>query len=163
MKNMLSVFAVERPGFNDWKFKEPKDMSFVKLYPDIVKEQEQAWESRGELVYVQIYGERSGPGMKNPPKTNTTDKHVSMEPTNKGVPKTLNRAPTKTSISDETREALLKALQKLFQTYKVCRYWLSSFNILIPAVNEDYGCYYLLQGDFHQYYVLFSAMTTYQT
>lgn len=122
MKSMLSVFAVERPGFRDWKFKEPKDMSFVKLYPDIVKEQEQAWESRGELIYTQIYGERGGPGKRNPPNTSTIDKQEAMETNNKGLPKTLNKPPTRTSLSDETREALLKVLPKLFQTYSVCRY-----------------------------------------
>lgn len=39
------MFAVERPSFNDWKFKEHMDAKFIKLYPEIVKKQEEAWES----------------------------------------------------------------------------------------------------------------------
>lgn len=122
MENVLRVFAVQRSALRDWKFKEPKDMSFVQLYPDIVKEQEQAWETRGEKLNAQIYGERSGHGLKNSPKTDRTGKLVSMENASRCFPKTLIKTPAKTTISDETHEALLKTLQKLFQSNKVCRY-----------------------------------------
>lgn len=122
MENVLRVFAVQRSALRDWKFKEPKDISFVQLYPDIVKEQEQAWETRGEKLYTQIYGERSGHGLKNPSKTDRTGRLVSMENASKGLPKTSTNTPAKTFISDETREALLKTLQKLFQSNKVCSF-----------------------------------------
>ncbi|WOH10320.1 hypothetical protein DCAR_0729787 [Daucus carota subsp. sativus] len=122
MENVLRVFAVQRSALRDWKFKEPKDMSFVQLHPDIVKEQEQAWEARGEKLNIQIYGERSGHGLKNSSKTGSTGRPVSIENATKGLPKTSIKAPPKTAISDETREALLKTLQKLFQSNKVCSF-----------------------------------------
>ncbi|KAL8095253.1 uncharacterized protein LOC141689910 isoform X1 [Apium graveolens] len=122
MEIVLRVFAVQRSALRDWKFKEPKDKSFVQLYPDIVKEQEQAWESRGEKLNTQIYGERSGHGLKNPSKTERTGRHVSIENASKGLPKTSTKTPAKTFISDETREALVKTLQKLFQSNKVCSF-----------------------------------------
>ncbi|KAK1366005.1 Transcription regulator [Heracleum sosnowskyi] len=122
MENVLRVFAVQRSALRDWKFKEPKDMSFVQLHPDIVMEQEQVWETRGEKLNTQIYGERSGHGLKNPSKTDRTGRLVSMENASKGLLKTSTKTPAKTFISDETREALLKTLQKLFQGNKVCSF-----------------------------------------
>ena len=39
MKEVLNVLAVETPSPGDWKLKEPRDVSFIKLHPDIVKKQ----------------------------------------------------------------------------------------------------------------------------
>ncbi|CAN8255628.1 unnamed protein product [Cochlearia groenlandica] len=50
MKTVLSVFAKERPLLYDWKFKDSTDVSFIKSYPMIVKQQNLSWEKvEGEL------------------------------------------------------------------------------------------------------------------
>ncbi|KAG7560086.1 DNA-directed RNA polymerase III subunit Rpc5 [Arabidopsis thaliana x Arabidopsis arenosa] len=52
-KTMLTVFAKERPLLCDWKFKEPTDVSFIKSYPEIAKEQASSFlESYGREAYV---------------------------------------------------------------------------------------------------------------
>ncbi|CAA6668688.1 unnamed protein product [Spirodela intermedia] len=43
MKPILSSLAFERSICNDWKFKEPTDLSFIKRFPDIVNIQESFW------------------------------------------------------------------------------------------------------------------------
>ncbi|KAJ0040902.1 hypothetical protein Pint_28249 [Pistacia integerrima] len=50
IKRVLNVFAVERPSFKDWKFKEHRDVSFIKEYPNIVKKQEQVWAAAEKQV-----------------------------------------------------------------------------------------------------------------
>ncbi|KAG7564883.1 DNA-directed RNA polymerase III subunit Rpc5 [Arabidopsis suecica] len=53
METMLTVFAKERPLLCDWKFKEPTDVSFIKSYPEIAKEQASSFlESYGREAYV---------------------------------------------------------------------------------------------------------------
>ncbi|WOH07367.1 hypothetical protein DCAR_0726797 [Daucus carota subsp. sativus] len=116
MEDVLKVFAIRRPDLKDWKFKEPQDVSFVRKHPDIVDEQDKAWEVRGEKLYIQIYG-------KDPPKMDMTAKVVPKLNANKKVaeasPQTL---PVKSVISDKAREVLLKAIEKLLHTHKVCNF-----------------------------------------
>eukprot|EP00258_Populus_trichocarpa_P045359 XP_024461378.1 DNA-directed RNA polymerase III subunit RPC5 isoform X2 [Populus trichocarpa] len=97
LKSFLNIFAVERPSFKDWKFKENVDTLFVELYPDIVRKQEQAWEVMGKNISAAF--DRAG----------------------KSVSKNVITKPKKT-MTDETREALRKALPKVLQTHKVCRF-----------------------------------------
>ncbi|KAJ6732946.1 DNA-DIRECTED RNA polymeraseS III 80 KDA POLYPEPTIDE RNA polymerase III SUBUNIT 5 [Salix koriyanagi] len=97
LKSFLNIFAVERPSFKDWKFKENMDTQFVELYPDIVRKQEQAWEVIGKNISVAF--DRAG----------------------KSVSKIVITKPKKT-MTDETREALRKALPKVLQTHKVCSF-----------------------------------------
>lgn len=53
METMLTVFAKERPLLCDWKFKERTDVSFIKSYPEIAKEQASSFlESYGREAYV---------------------------------------------------------------------------------------------------------------
>lgn len=104
LKSFLNIFAVERPSFKDWKFKELTDTSFIELYPDVVRKQEKAW----EVMEKNIYDGFSRAG--------------------KSGPKNLITRPKKT-ITDETRAALRKALPKFFQNHKVCRY---GFPLSIP-------------------------------
>ncbi|RZC62986.1 hypothetical protein C5167_024733 [Papaver somniferum] len=42
----MASIAVHRDKCRDWKFKVPKDMSFIKDHPEIVKEQEHLWQIR---------------------------------------------------------------------------------------------------------------------
>ncbi|XP_073266551.1 uncharacterized protein [Populus alba] len=93
LKSFLNIFAVERPSFKDWKFKENVDTLFVELYPDIVRKQEQAWEVMGKNISAAF--DRAG----------------------KSVSKNVITKPKKT-MTDETREALRKALPKVLQTHK---------------------------------------------
>uniref|UniRef100_A0A6N2LB53 DNA-directed RNA polymerase III subunit RPC5 n=1 Tax=Salix viminalis TaxID=40686 RepID=A0A6N2LB53_SALVM len=97
LKSFLNIFAVERPSFKDWKFKENMDTQFVELYSDIVRKQEQAWEVIGKNISVAF--DRAG----------------------KSVSKIVITKPKKT-MTDETREALRKALPKVLQTHKVCSF-----------------------------------------
>ncbi|XP_059623709.1 uncharacterized protein LOC132266739 [Cornus florida] len=122
-KSVLNVLAVERPSLNNWKFKEPQDMSFIKLYPDIVKEQEQVWE-RMEIPVNSKYleGGKSGPGMRNSSKPDMASRPPASKNPNVVAAKSSNGALSRTPMSVETREALPKALQKVFQTQKVCSF-----------------------------------------
>ncbi|KAK1390376.1 putative DNA-directed RNA polymerase [Heracleum sosnowskyi] len=117
MEDVLKVFAVRRPDLKDWKFKEPKDVSFVQKHLDIVNEQDQAWEVRGEKLYIQIYG-------KDPPKMDTnTTKIAPKANANRSVQEaSVQPMPAKTIISDKTREVLLKAIEKVLHTHKVCNF-----------------------------------------
>lgn len=117
MEDVLKVFAVRRPDLKDWKFKEPKDVSFVRKHPDIVNEQDQAWKTRGEKLYIQIYG-------KDPPKMDIkTTKIAPKANASKSVQEaSVQPMPAKTVISDKTREVLLKAIEKVLNTHKVCNF-----------------------------------------
>ncbi|CAK9152437.1 unnamed protein product [Ilex paraguariensis] len=137
MKGILNVLAVERPAFNDWKFKEPQDMSFIKLHSNIVKEQEQAWERLEKAITDHVFGGRSRPGMKNSLKPNSDDRPVTLKNSNKVASRKFNGTPSRMPMSDETREALPKALQKLLQTYKVCSFQQICQRLREMAVSES--------------------------
>lgn len=55
-KQILGQLAVQRPALNDWKFKEPTDLAFIKCYPNIVKEQEFSWSGRAEQLMASLCG-----------------------------------------------------------------------------------------------------------
>uniref|UniRef100_A0A5B7AY01 DNA-directed RNA polymerase III subunit RPC5 n=1 Tax=Davidia involucrata TaxID=16924 RepID=A0A5B7AY01_DAVIN len=123
MKDVLNVLAVERPSFKDWKFKETQDMSFIKRHPDIVKEQEQAWERVEKPIIDSIFGGgKNGPSLKNSSKPDMASRPGASKNSNKGAAKSSNGALSRMPMSHETREALPKALQKLFQSHKVCSF-----------------------------------------
>ncbi|KAL1191688.1 hypothetical protein V5N11_025841 [Cardamine amara subsp. amara] len=54
IETMLTVFAKERPLLCDWKFKEPTDVSFIKSYPEIAKEQAAFWKAMDEKLTSKI-------------------------------------------------------------------------------------------------------------
>ncbi|XP_010474001.1 PREDICTED: uncharacterized protein LOC104753445 [Camelina sativa] len=54
IKTMLTVFAKERPLLCDWKLKVPTDVSFIKSYPDIAKEQAALWKATDEKLTSKI-------------------------------------------------------------------------------------------------------------
>ncbi|KAA8531837.1 hypothetical protein F0562_006446 [Nyssa sinensis] len=138
MKGVLNVLAVERPSFKDWKFKENRDISFIKCHPDIVKEQEQAWERVEKPIIDNIFrGGKNGPSMKNPSKPDMASKPGASKNSNKGAAKSSNGAPSRMPMSHETREALPKALQKLFQSHKVCSFQQICQRLREMAVSES--------------------------
>ncbi|KDP42178.1 hypothetical protein JCGZ_02908 [Jatropha curcas] len=119
---MLNMLAVERPFFKDWKFKESPDVAFIKLYPEIVKQQEEVWERSEKKLTDNLshYQNRSKENTK-PTIAQNTAKDLDAYKT---APKSAsgNRVPTKKIVTAETREALLKVLPKVFQTHKVCSF-----------------------------------------
>lgn len=123
-KHFLNLFAVERPAFKDWKFREKTDRSFLNNYLDIVQKQEKIWRSVEEGITNSFRGSVKSGSHANaatgkPDIVPKTEKQVSFDKaTTKSSSAPLNR---KSTMSDETREALPKALQKLFQNHKVCR------------------------------------------
>lgn len=121
IKGFLNVFAVERPLIKDWKFKEQRDVSFIKDYPHIVQRQEQVCAAiEKHITDIINRAGKGGPGMKNAAiHSATANKPSNVTNSSKGASAwvTGNRA-----MSNENREALRKALQKFFQNHKVCRY-----------------------------------------
>ncbi|XP_055804364.1 uncharacterized protein LOC129873316 isoform X2 [Solanum dulcamara] len=111
---VLKSLAVERPDLNDWKLKELPDKKFENLYGDVVREQQAIWESMGKQINDILHGGRNRPTMKNPlnPKANIP----ALSSGDKSTPSTFLR----TSMSEEIREALSKALQNVFRIHKVC-------------------------------------------
>ncbi|XP_057984173.1 uncharacterized protein LOC131168607 isoform X2 [Malania oleifera] len=137
LKGILTTLAVERPSFKDWKFREPTDVSFIKLYPNVVNEQNQYWEALEKKVTVVIHGgERSGPGAKNKPGMPT--KPGTSTVSDKGAMRSGNETPSRrTAMSNETREALSRALKKLFQMYRVCSFQLICQGLRDLAVSQS--------------------------
>ncbi|CAH8279039.1 unnamed protein product [Arabidopsis lyrata] len=127
MKSMLTEFAKERPLLNDWKFKEPTDVSFIKSYPEIVKEQDILWTNRKKIIESilttrksradnrrNVVGKNSSVTVKPEVPTTLSDKGGSSRNT---IPRVVGQ-----KMPEELRWALPKALKKVFQTHKVCRY-----------------------------------------
>lgn len=123
MKDVLNILAIERPTFNDWKLKELPDLSFIKLNPSIVKKQEEEWECLEKKINGLLFGGRNGPGMKTSSKPSTTNNPRTSTDSNKIATRTPSGSTPRTGpgMSEEVREAIMKALQKLFKSIKVCR------------------------------------------
>ncbi|XP_031275282.1 DNA-directed RNA polymerase III subunit RPC5-like isoform X1 [Pistacia vera] len=118
IKRVLNVFAVERPSFKDWKFKEHRDASFIKEHPDIVKKQEQVWANVEKQINDVINRPRKvGPSKEVATrKSGMAGKPLKVINSDEGASAVLSGKP----MSNESREALPKALQKIFQMHKVC-------------------------------------------
>ncbi|TMW95592.1 hypothetical protein EJD97_008612 [Solanum chilense] len=112
----LKSLAVERPDLNDWKLKEHPDMKFENLYGDVVREQQATWECLGKQINDVLPGGRTRPTMKNPINRNAD---ITALPSGD---KPTSSSLLRTSMSEEIREALPKALQEVFRTYKVCSF-----------------------------------------
>ncbi|KAI3412356.1 uncharacterized protein J3R85_017485, partial [Psidium guajava] len=129
IKKFLIVFATERSSLGDWKFKQETDVSFMKQYPDIVSKQKQIWEGietemMKSLMKLQ-QGDRIGRGQDDPKNAQTkaamasrAEKPPSSDKTS--MKATSRVAPGRRTMSNETLEALPKALLKIFQSHKVC-------------------------------------------
>ncbi|XP_055821289.1 uncharacterized protein LOC129889849 [Solanum dulcamara] len=112
----LKSLAVERPDLNDWKLKEHPDKKFENLYGDVVREQHATWECLGKQINDVLPGGRSRPTMKNLLNPNADI------PAFPSGDKPTSSSLLRTSMSEEIREALPKALQEVFRTYKVCSF-----------------------------------------
>lgn len=113
MKGILDEFAARRDSCRDWKFKEHRDELFIKEYHYIVQEQQKIWDRVEPKIIDFLFPKSSkrSVGISPPKPDNVIDVANS----------TTNVRPSRTVVLDETQEALPKALQKLFHTYKVCR------------------------------------------
>ena len=117
-KTVLREIAVERTFCRDWKFRVSKDVTFIKLYPDVVEQQERLWQDRGKHMREKFPQLRAG--AKNSAKPEKTGKPGSSTMSNQDTNKATNGVRS-SRMSKETREALHKVLRKLFQNHKVCR------------------------------------------
>ncbi|KAJ1415291.1 DNA-directed RNA polymerase III subunit Rpc5 [Sesbania bispinosa] len=142
VKNFLRIFGLERQDLNKtisqpmampyWKFRELPDESFKKLYPNVVKKQEELF--RGLEQHVSVV--TSNAGKRKLSKSAVADHSVNSE-----LVKSANSDPRVASLggvppgrmtmSNETRHALPIALKKLFQTHKVC-----SFQMICQGLRE---------------------------
>lgn len=120
VNKFLNIFATERPSVKDWKFKEPTDQSFIKLYPDVVEKQEEVWAELERMVMKSFDDGKSVHGAKN---TSMTSRPGRPSNSDKGITKTVTVVPSGKTVPDDIREALsTKVLPKVIQDYKVCRY-----------------------------------------
>ncbi|KAH9663253.1 SIN-like family protein [Citrus sinensis] len=120
IKCFLNIFAVERPDFKDWKFRQQTDLSFIKEHPNIVIKQEQVWAAAEKQItdVINKLG-KSGSTLRNDAgKSAMVNKHLKAINSSNGPSGALTGNK---NLSNESREALPKALQKLFQIHKVCR------------------------------------------
>ncbi|CAA0817293.1 SIN-like family protein [Striga hermonthica] len=131
VKEILKSLAVEREDFfNDWKLKELPDLSFIKSYPSIVEKQEREWERLEEKLSRVLPDTKPAPTKK----LNTTNNPS----TSKSSGKVVSRAPKGgAAMPEEVRDAVTKALQKLFKTVKICSFQQISQLLRDMAVSES--------------------------
>ncbi|KAK8694706.1 hypothetical protein V6N13_072253 [Hibiscus sabdariffa] len=135
VKGILNILAVKRMAFKDWKLKWDADNKFKKEYPDIVKKQEQNWKTGEEYVLSLIRrGAKGGPSRTKPGPVIKPEKAANSD---KVARKVAPGAQAGRTMSDETREAVLKALKKVFQTYKVCSLQLIRKGLRDLALSES--------------------------
>lgn len=115
-KVVLRDIAVERPFCKDWKFKESTDVSFMKLYPDVVEKQMKLWQAH-EPQILDKFKRKPISSSKSSFKSGP-----SMRSDEGAVRATSVALSASTSMSKETREALPKELKKLFHSHKVCSF-----------------------------------------
>ncbi|XP_024932302.3 uncharacterized protein LOC107424857 isoform X2 [Ziziphus jujuba] len=122
VNKFLNIFATERPSVKDWKFKEPTDQSFIKLYPDVVEKQEEVWAELERMVMKNFDDGKSVHSAKNASMTSRPGRPSNSD---KGITKTVTVVPSGKTVPDDIREALsTKVLPKVIQDYKVCSFQL---------------------------------------
>ncbi|XP_057773124.1 uncharacterized protein LOC130992489 [Salvia miltiorrhiza] len=136
MKEVLHGLATKRPIFKDWKLKELPDLNFIKLYPAVVKKQQEQWDKEEMFIGDRFSGGRNGPVVKTS-KSNTPANLVGSKGSNKLAAGTSSGSTPRNVMSEEVREALRKALQKLFKTTKTCSYQQISQRLRDMAVSES--------------------------
>lgn len=130
VNQFLKIFAVERPKVKDWKFKEHTDSSFIKIYPHIVKEQEQKWGELERRLMDHIGDGKSGRGVKS---ASMSSRPVKSLPSEIAAVRGATEVVSGTNIPDDIREALSsKVLPKVIQDHKVCRYLSMAINFCFP-------------------------------
>ncbi|XP_047334137.1 uncharacterized protein LOC124937852 [Impatiens glandulifera] len=136
MKEALIDLAIERPSLQDWKFKEAPDVSFIKSHSNIVKEQDQHWERIEKTIISSVFQKKGELGLKGSAKA-APDKPGAVNNPTKNMPNNPAGAASKATMSNETREALPKALNKLFQTHKHCSFQQICQRLREMAVSES--------------------------
>lgn len=133
MKDILNVLAVERPTVKDWKLKESPDYEFLKRYKEVAKEQAAIQESIREKLLNAVRTEKNKRRGRNTLSLEnaTTKNSPATVNSDKQGPRTVSSTLPATSMSKETREALPKALLKLFKIHNVC-----SFQQIIQRLRE---------------------------
>lgn len=122
LREFLRPLARERHSLNDWKFGEERDSSFIRGHTDIVKEQEFAWSTRGKHLteYISKPGRHHSVLVNSSAKPNTTKKKPSAHRVDIGSNRSNDRpgSSVATSMSNESRESLKKALLHIFHDRK---------------------------------------------
>lgn len=134
MKDVLRVLATERPGLKDWKLKELPDFNFIKLYPAIVKKQQKVWETIEKKFDALESGGRNGHGMKTSKSSTPTNLEVSKG-SDKLAARTSGGSTSTNVMSDEVRDLIRNALQRLFKI-KICSFQQISQNLRAVALHE---------------------------
>ncbi|KAI0504905.1 hypothetical protein KFK09_015859 [Dendrobium nobile] len=120
-KSLLKPLAVERSLLKDWKFKEDRDLSFIKQYPEIVKEQEYAWSVREKKILESLHG--SGKNISSSLKSSVSPSTSSITKGSIELGHHKDRNDVRSSVVStmptKGQEALEKAMLELLRTYKV--------------------------------------------
>ncbi|CAL9172572.1 unnamed protein product [Musa hybrid cultivar] len=129
LKSLMSSLAVERRAFSDWKFKEATDFSFIKKYPDIVKNQECVWSD----IEKTLPGFCKSMPMSKSSLNPSSSKRVTSVKVDADAHVIKDRAVSTavTSMSSETQEHLPKALLKIFQEKRI-----RSLNSVVHGLRE---------------------------
>lgn len=132
VRTALTQFASEKFDLKDkvsyWKFKELPNESFIKEFPNIVKQQEEVCKIlEQEVSAVVDSGGKHRSNRSAVTNSGVTANSALVRSTNPDPPVTSlgELPPREMAMSSETRHALPVALKKLFQTHKVCRYGFS--------------------------------------
>lgn len=142
IKVILKQLAIERPLLNDWKFKEPTDVSFIKLYPHIVEEQIPLLDA-SEKQLASFIGRGSGPGAKGSSIKPASPLPGTSMNSIKGDTALANESASQRRIMpNEMRVAVLKVLKILFQTHQV-----RSFQMITEGLQDLAGPQSTLKGD----------------
>lgn len=120
MKDVLHGFATYRSKLKDWKLKELPDLNFIRLYPDVVKKQQELWDIREKNIEGSVSVGRNRPGMKTS-KSSAPTHLLESKVSSKISVGPSSGSTSKNGFTDEDREAIKKALQKLFKSTKTCR------------------------------------------
>ncbi|XP_073004545.1 uncharacterized protein [Typha latifolia] len=134
IKRIMGPLAHTRTELKDWKFKEPLDLSFIKRYPEIVKEQECAWSTREMYITDSLRRVCRNISLvtKNSLNPNLS-KNIAANKVDPDLKKNRDETASTASkvMSAETRKFLPEALSKIFKDQKV-----RSLNSIIRDLRE---------------------------
>ncbi|XP_068640350.1 uncharacterized protein [Aristolochia californica] len=104
---------------DDWKFKDT-DEQFKRSHPHIVEEQQRGWLDREKHIMNSILGCKKGGNAKTSLKSSVMNSTTADRSAKGGTEVNSQSSAIPSTMSKETREALPKALEKLFSIHKVC-------------------------------------------
>ncbi|XP_047959441.1 DNA-directed RNA polymerase III subunit RPC5-like isoform X2 [Salvia hispanica] len=121
MTQVLPKFATRRPTLRDWKLKELPDPDFIKLYPAIVKKQQENWETLEKNIDARVPGGKNGPVVK-PSDSSTRANPVESKGSIKPAAGMSSGSTPRNVMSEEDRKATRNALLKFFKINKTCSF-----------------------------------------